>query len=182
MAAGGATAKVGGGPAGSKSRRPPVLIITSRAASLRAGRPRFGAGFQRRLLWLPLKPHASFWRLRIFAGWPGRTPFSRAENPPIAFIRELKKQVRIGLVLRGEGQSAISDRAGAAHGISNPNATERGFKYRKKDLVRGRPLARCAIEGMPGTLLARKSRTHQRPSQTRAGLSRARGFGSASQA
>ena len=33
-------------------------------------------------------------------------------------------------------------------GISNPNATERGFKYRKKDLVRGRPLARCATEGI----------------------------------
>ena len=103
-----------------------------KAASLRAGRPRFGTGFQRWLLWVPLKPHASFWRLLIFAGWPCRTPFSRAENPPIAFIRELKKQVRIGLVLRGEGQSAISDRAGAAHSISNPNATERGFKYRKK--------------------------------------------------
>ena len=48
---------------------------------------------------------------------------SRAENPPIAFICELKKQVRIGLVLLGEGQSAISDRAGAAHAISNANAT-----------------------------------------------------------
>ena len=119
-----------------------------KAASLRAGRPRFGTGFQRWLLWVPLKPHASFWRLLIFAGWPCRTPFSRAENPPIAFIRELKKQVRIGLVLRGEGQSAISDRAGAAHSISNPNATERGFKYRKKDFVRRRPLARCAIEGI----------------------------------
>jgi hypothetical protein len=34
---------------------------------------------------------------------------------PIAFICELKKQVRIGLDLRGEGQSAISDGAGAAH-------------------------------------------------------------------
>jgi hypothetical protein len=79
---------------------------------------------------------------------PRRTPLSRAENPPIAFICELKKQVRIGLVLLGEGQSAISDRAGAAHGTSNPNATERGFKYRKKGLVRGRPLARCAIEGI----------------------------------
>jgi hypothetical protein len=73
-----------------------------------------------------------FWRLLIFAGWPRRTPLSRAENPPIAFVCELKKQVRIGLVLLGEGQSAISDRAGAAHGISNPNATEQGFKYRKK--------------------------------------------------
>ena len=119
-------------------------------------------------MWVPLKPHASFWRLLIFAGWPGRTPFSRAENPPIAFIRELKKQVRIGLVLRGEGQSAISDRAGAAHGISNPNATERGFKYRKKDLVPGRPrlgsapaCRAIAATGPPST--APKPNPHQRP-------------------
>jgi hypothetical protein len=101
------------------------------------GRPGFGTGFQRRSLngWVPLKPHlgvSCFWRLLIFVKWPRRTPLSRAENPPIAFICELKKQVRIGLVLLGEGQSAISDRAGAAHGISNPNATERGFKYRKR--------------------------------------------------
>jgi hypothetical protein len=54
-------------------------------------------------------------------------PFSRAENPPIAFICELKKQVRNGLVRLGEGQSAISDRADAAHGASqNHNATDRG--------------------------------------------------------
>src|SRR5712664_652400 len=39
---------------------------------------------------------------------------------------------RPGLVLLGEGQSAISDRSGVAHGISNPNATEGGFRYRKK--------------------------------------------------
>jgi hypothetical protein len=37
-------------------------------------------------------------------------------SPPIAFICELKKQVRPCLVLLGEGQSAISGRAGAAHG------------------------------------------------------------------
>ena len=49
-------------------------------------------------------------------------------NPPITFICELKKQIRRGLVLLGEGQSAISDRAGAAHGISNPKATEQGFR------------------------------------------------------
>ena len=116
--------------------------------------------------WVPLKPHLGIsCLLLIFAGRPRRTPFSRAENPPITFICELKKQVRRGLVLRGEGQSAISDRAGAAHGNLNPNATERGFKYRKKDLVRGRPLARCATEGIARhTLLARNSRTHQRPS------------------
>jgi hypothetical protein len=39
----------------------------------------------------------------------------------------------------------------------------------KKDLVPGRPLARCAIEGMTGTLLARNSRTHQRRSWSRGG-------------
>jgi hypothetical protein len=53
--------------------------------------------------------------------------------PPIAFICELREQVRRGLILLGEGQSAISDHAGVAHGISNPNATERGFKYREKE-------------------------------------------------
>jgi hypothetical protein len=71
-----------------------------------------------------LKPHlgvSCFWRLLNFAVWPGRKPFGGAENPPIGFICELKKQVRLGPVLFGEGQSAISDRAGIAHGISNPN-------------------------------------------------------------
>ena len=98
---------------------------------VKPGPPRFTARVPVRdrfstsvIYWVPLKPKlgaSSFLRLLIFAGW--RTPFSRAENPPIAFICELKKQVRIGLVLGGEGQFAISDRAGAAHGISNPNAT-----------------------------------------------------------
>jgi hypothetical protein len=63
-------------------------------------------------------------------------PVSGAENAPITFICELEKQIRRGLVLLGEGQSAISDRAGAAHGISNPNATEQGFKYGKNIWVR----------------------------------------------
>ena len=49
-------------------------------------------------------------------------------TPPITFICELEKQVRRGLVLLGEGQSAISDRAGAAHGISDPKAKEQGFR------------------------------------------------------
>ena len=52
------------------------------------------------------------------AGWPGRKPMSRAENPPVAFIRELNKQVRVGLVPCGEGQSAIPGCADVAHGIS----------------------------------------------------------------
>jgi hypothetical protein len=75
-----------------------------------------------------LKPHlgvSCIWRLLNFAVWPGRKPFGGAENPPIGFICELKKQVRLGHVLFGEGQSAISDRAGIAHGISNPNPRSR---------------------------------------------------------
>jgi hypothetical protein len=69
---------------------------------------------------LPLKLErgiSRLWGLLIFAGWwPRRSPFGRAENPLIAFICKLKKQVRVGLVSRGEGQSAISGRAGVAHG------------------------------------------------------------------
>jgi hypothetical protein len=69
-----------------------------------------------------------FCRLLTFAGWPHRMPFCRTENPPIAFICELKKQVHNGLVLLGEGQSAISDRADAAHG--------RGFTHVARALLR----------------------------------------------
>ena len=68
---------------------------------------------------LPLKPElgiSRLWRRLILAGWPRRKPSSGAENPPVAFICELKKQVRDGLVLLGEGQSAISDRAGVPRG------------------------------------------------------------------
>ena len=43
------------------------------------------------------------WRLLNFAVWPGRKPFGGAENSSIGFICELKKQVRRGLVLLGEG-------------------------------------------------------------------------------
>ena len=91
---------------------------------------------------VPLKPPprvSCFWRLFIFAKWPGRTPFSGAEKPLIAFICELKKQVRRGLVLLGEGQFAISDRSGVAHGISNPTQQKGGFKYRKKIRFRAAP-------------------------------------------
>ena len=80
--------------------------------------------------WIPLKLElgvSCFWRLLIFTGWPRRTPFGGAENPPITFICEFKKQIRRSFVLLGEGQSAISDRAGDAHGISNPKATEQEF-------------------------------------------------------
>src|SRR4029434_9893856 len=72
---------------------------------------------------VPLKPVlgvSCFWRRLIFARWPGRTPFSGTNKPLIAFICELKEQVRRGLVLLGEGQFAISDCSGVAHGISNP--------------------------------------------------------------
>jgi hypothetical protein len=84
--------------------------------------------------WLPLRRPpdvACFWLL-IFAGEPGRTPFSGAEKPPIAFVCELKEQVHVGLVIGGESQSAISDRASVAHGIFKSHATEKGFKHRKK--------------------------------------------------
>jgi hypothetical protein len=70
------------------------------------------------------------------AGWPGRKPLSRAENPPVAFICELKKQVRVGLVPRGEGQSAIPGRADVAHGISHLNATEQRFGSGRARLTR----------------------------------------------
>ena len=66
------------------------------------------------------------------AGWPGRKPLSRAENPAIAFICELEKQIRIGPFLRGEGKFAISDRAKAAHGNANPNATREGSTKGRK--------------------------------------------------
>ena len=69
------------------------------------------------IVWVgPLKPRLGVSLLLIFAEWPRRTPFSGAEKPPVAFICELKKQVSNGLVLRGQGQSAISDRAGVAYG------------------------------------------------------------------
>ena len=81
----------------------------------------------RSALSLPLKQEPGvfcLWPLLIFAGWQRRTPFSRAEDSPIAFICELKKQVRNGPVLLGESQLAISFRADAAHGASQiPSAT-----------------------------------------------------------
>jgi hypothetical protein len=90
-----------------------------------------GTGFSTLVIeWVPLKPEfgvSCFWRLLIFAGWPRRTPFGGAENPPITFICELKKQVRRNFVLLGEGQSAISDRAGDAQGISNPKQQNKNF-------------------------------------------------------
>ena len=105
-----------------------VQAFGGRAASFNAGRPGLEQVFNVGL-WVPLKPPprvSCFWRLLFSEGWPRRTPFSRAENPPIAFICKLKKQVRRGLVLRGEGQSAISDRAGVAHGVSTIGGLEDG--------------------------------------------------------
>jgi hypothetical protein len=99
----------------------PIGIARSRPASrpdTGFQRPSFNELHSNRALASPAFGGCSFLLDGRFAGWPRRTPLSRAENPPIAFVCELKKQVRIGLV-----QSAISDRAGAAHGISNPNAT-----------------------------------------------------------
>jgi hypothetical protein len=67
----------------------------------------------------PLKPRVGVW-LR-------RKPLSRAKNPPIALICELKKQVRIGAIVAGEGKFAISDRAKAAH-VKNPRQQDRNSK------------------------------------------------------
>jgi len=57
---------------------------------------------------------------------------------------------RSALALSCSARASLRYRIARAllNGISNPNATERGFKYRKKDFVRRRPLARCAIEGI----------------------------------
>ena len=55
----------------------------------------------------------------MFGRWRDRKPFGGAEKPPITFIRELMQQVRLGLVLLGAGQSAISVGAGVAHGVSH---------------------------------------------------------------
>jgi hypothetical protein len=101
------------------------------------------------IVWVgPLKPRlgvSCFRRLLAFAGWPRRTPFSGAEKPPVAFICEPKKQVRNSLVLRGEGQSAISDRPGVAHGHLKSQRNITRIQVRENDLVPGRPLARCAM-------------------------------------
>jgi hypothetical protein len=103
------------------------------------------------IVWVPLKPHlgvSCIWRL--LAEWPRRTPFSRAEKPPIAFICELQKQVRIGLVLRDEGQSAISDATGVAHetlistlqnkDLAEPFALARFLRpWRSRRFIQGAP-------------------------------------------
>ena len=68
---------------------------------------------------MPHKPRlgvSCFWRLLVFAVWPGGKPFRGAEKPPIAFICQLKKQVRVGLVRCCEGEPAISERAGVGDG------------------------------------------------------------------
>src|SRR5882672_9963238 len=137
-----------------------------------AGRPGFGDRFSTLVIvWVPHPPFlgvSCFWRLFIFAKWPGRTPFSGAEKPLIAFICELKKQVRRGLVLLGEGQFAISDRSGVAHGISNPtqqkddSTTGKRFGFGQRWRSRaGRP---DSFKPIDRHMTARKIRTHRRPS------------------
>jgi hypothetical protein len=59
---------------------------------------------------------------------------SGAEKSPIAFICELKKQVRFGLVVLGERKPAISNGAGVAH-VSNPQRNIMGIQAQEKDLV-----------------------------------------------
>jgi hypothetical protein len=55
---------------------------------------------------LPLKPElgvSCFWRLLVFADRQRQTPFSRAEIPPIAFVGEIKKQIRVRPDSDGKG-------------------------------------------------------------------------------
>jgi hypothetical protein len=81
---------------------------------------------------MPLSRHPGvycFWRLVV--RWPGK-PFSGAEHSPVAFICKLEKQVCIGPIVGGEGQSAISNRA-SAHEISNPQRQR--IQDKDKDLV-----------------------------------------------
>jgi hypothetical protein len=75
----------------------------------------------RSIVWVPRKPRPGVSRFShrlIIAGKPaGPEPFSGAEKPLIAFIRELEKQVGLSLILLSEGgQSTISDRASVVHG------------------------------------------------------------------
>jgi hypothetical protein len=76
--------------------------------------------------------HTAPWRLVHLAAahfCGGRAErHSAVQRILIAFICELKKQVCNGLVLLGERQFAISKCAGDALGISNPKATEQGFR------------------------------------------------------
>jgi hypothetical protein len=65
-----------------------------------------------------------FWRLLIS---PDQKPFGGAQKSPITFIRDLMQKVGLGGFFLLKSQSAISDGAGVAHGISS-NATEPGLK------------------------------------------------------
>ena len=76
-----------------------------------------------------------FWRLLNCAGWPRRTPFGDAEESPIAFICELTKQVRFGLVVFGERKPAISDRTSVAHGHFKSQRNITRIQAQEKDLV-----------------------------------------------
>ena len=66
------------------------------------------------------------WRLH-FCGIAGPKAIQRCRESPDCIHLRAQEAVRNGFVLLGEGQSAISDRVGAAHGISNPKAIEQRF-------------------------------------------------------
>jgi hypothetical protein len=111
------------------SRDQQIAIIACLAPAS-AGQSGWGPRFRpQSIVPVPIKPYPHlglfrFLRLLIFAvKLVRKKPFRGAENSPIAFICDLKKQVRVGLVVLGQGKSAISDRAGVSHGIQIPNAT-----------------------------------------------------------
>jgi len=130
----------------------PSLISTQRRLFVE------GAGLRCRAILLasnvghwsgPLKPRVGvscFRRLIIFKRWPRRKPYSRAEKPPIAFICELKKQGRIGPVLRGEGQFAISDCASAAQWHLKSQRNKSRIKCWEKGLVPSRLASRLGAQ------------------------------------
>jgi hypothetical protein len=65
-------------------------------------------------------------------------PFGGAENPPITFICELKKQVRRSFVLLGEGQCALKYQTPAAYAAT---LTATDDRLRNPDQLRRSPVA-----------------------------------------
>jgi hypothetical protein len=85
----------------------PMTVRRQRAGLWSRARPKDHGGLRLRVRpsSLPFKLElgiSHLWRLLIFPGWPRRSRFGCAENPPVTFICELKKQVRNGRILLGE--------------------------------------------------------------------------------
>jgi hypothetical protein len=129
--------------------------------------------------WIPLKgiewinrhPGIScFWRLLIFERPPGRKPFRGAEHPPIIFICKLEKQVRIGPIVSGEGQSAISERPRTAHESQTPSQHGAGSSTEESFGSGRSPGSAARIRGLSERLKDARSgraRRHERGSQLR---------------